>query len=111
MSVAVSGEHRRGVAAAVDGDPQRHAVVGVPGELHRAEQAAVVPGRDPHRVGGLAGDVAGDRAAESDTWPASLSSACWICAIDGTPWSDVAAWSAPERFGIAIVYAVLVATS
>ena len=62
MSVAVKLEHRAVVALAQDGDPKRHGVVGVERELDRAEQAAVVLGRDPHGVRRLAGDVAGDRA-------------------------------------------------
>ena len=62
MSVTVSASTGRRVALAQNGDPERHGVVGVEGELDRAEQAAVVLGRDAHGVGRLAGDVAGDRA-------------------------------------------------
>ena len=39
-------EHGRGAALRVDADTERHALRGVPGELDRAEQAAVVLRRD-----------------------------------------------------------------
>ena len=43
-------EHRVLRALGVDRGAQRHAAGGVPGELGRAEQPAVVLGRDPHGV-------------------------------------------------------------
>ena len=63
-------EHRGRVVAGVDGEPQRHALDRVPGELGLAEQAAVVLGRDADRVGGLAGDVGRRARPERLTcWP------------------------------------------
>ena len=76
-------EHRRRVAARVDREPQRHAVDRVPRELERAEQAAVVLGRDADRVGGLSGDVAGDRARQVHALGEPGRSSDWIRAIVG----------------------------
>ena len=58
---SITGEE---LGRGVDRGAQRHAVVGVEGQLGAAEQAAAFLGRDAHGVGGLAGDVGGRGAGD-----------------------------------------------
>ena len=74
------------VALAQDGDPKRHGMVGVEGQLDRAEQAAVVPRRDAHRVGRLAGDARRRSRLRASRGPQAGRARAGCCAIDGTPW-------------------------
>ena len=57
-------EHRVLRALGVDGGAQRHAAGGVPGQLGRAEQPAVVLGRDPDGVARPVGGRGGRRAGQ-----------------------------------------------
>ena len=57
-------EHRCAVALGVEGKVEWDAVHGVPCEPHRAEQAAVLPGGDPYRIGGGAAEVSRDRTVD-----------------------------------------------
>ena len=59
-------QHRCGVTAGIEREPQWHAPSRVPGKLGVAQQAAVVLRRDLHGVCGVAGDVARDGAREVD---------------------------------------------
>ena len=57
MSVTASSSTGELLPCASIADPERHALHGVPGELDRPEQAAVVLRRDRNAVGGLPADV------------------------------------------------------
>ena len=75
------------VALGVDRGAQRHAAGGVPGELGRAEQPAVVLGRDPHGVARRPAVVRRRaRRRASTAWP-SLARPSWTPAsVAGSAW-------------------------
>ncbi len=64
-SLAASSITGAELVGRVDRGAQRHAVVGVEGQLGAADQAAGFLRRDAHGVGGLAGDVGGCGAGDA----------------------------------------------